>query len=267
MNQVLLVMKVAFFLALIQSSYGYADRGYKRIAAVEFTGNRIFDQATLQKELRTITVGGRVTSGTIESDIEINLKAFLKQHGYMQCEITYEELPLADEDVKLRIRISEGPQFRLANLDFRGMTFFVERGISSQFYLRPGEIVNFSEIKSGLERVQRMYSNLGFINWSYVPEQSFDELNQTMSLTFTICEGVRHRIGIVAFVGCHDQAEEDRLRAQTDLQPGDVFSPQKLSLVALQLKKFGVVKESTAILDETQGIVGIVFWLKPASIN
>jgi hypothetical protein len=36
-----------------------------------FTGNTTFDQATLQKELRTITVGGWVTSGMIESDIEI----------------------------------------------------------------------------------------------------------------------------------------------------------------------------------------------------
>jgi hypothetical protein len=82
-----------------------------------------------------------------------------------------------------------------------------------------------------------------------------------------IDEGVRHHIGIVAFIGCHDPAEEDRLRAQTHLQPGDVFNPERLSIVALQLKKFGVVKESTAILDETLGVVCIVFWLKPASVN
>jgi len=73
----------------------------------------------------------------------------------------------------------------------------------------------------------------------------------------------------VEFAGsmAFDKAEEDRLRAQTDLQRGDNFNPERLSIVALQLKKFGVVKESTAILDETKGVVGIAFWLKPASVN
>ncbi len=267
MRQSQLVLTLVSCLALIRPSFGLSDRGFKKINSIEFVGNTAFDQSTLQNEFKSIAIGAVLAPGKIEADIDLHLKPFLRKYGFVQCEVTHELLPLNGDNVRLRIHIQEGPQYRLAELEFYGMTFFSGEKIRSEINLRAGDIVNFSEIKNGLERIKRLYSQMGFMNWAYLPEQSFDDVNKTMSLKFTIEEGTRYRIGIVTFIGCRDQAEENSLLAETDLHAGDIFSTEKLSVVALQLRKFGVVKESTAILDEEHGIVGIAFWLKPAGIN
>jgi outer membrane protein assembly factor BamA len=132
----------------------------------------------------------------------------------------------------------------------------------------PGDVVNFKKLKEGLDKVRRLYEVFGFINWSYVPEQTFDEQNKTMTLSFSIDEGLQYFIAYVAFVGCRDQAEEERLKTQTFAQPGHPFNLALIDNDTLRLKQtLGVaVKASMEILPE-KGLVGIVYWLNTTTTN
>ena len=65
------------------------------------------------------------------------------------------------------------------------------------FGLEKGDVVNYKKIKDGLENIKKLYGNLGYINWSYLPEQTFDEQNRTMNLKFRFVEDKQffvHRI-------------------------------------------------------------------------
>jgi outer membrane protein assembly factor BamA len=251
---VLLFVSVQISFAQVESS--------RRINAIQFTGSTTFDGATLENQLHITRVDKRVTSSIIEWDIETNLKPFLRENGFVQCQVTFEEIPLTAEDMNLHVMISEGSQYRLASLNFTGIKTFKKEAIAAQFDMHPGDVVNFKKIREGLDTVRRMYEAYGFINWSYIPEQTFDEQNKTMTLSFSIDQGYQYFVAYVAFVGCRDQAQEEHLKTQTIAQPGHNYDPVKLDFDTRRLKQMlGVdVKASIEILPE-KALVGIVYSL------
>ncbi len=258
----------AIVFVLVQVSFGQVENP-KRVNAIQFTGNTIFDEATLKNQLRTVKVGAlHVTSSDIERDIEKNLKPFFKEHGFVQCRVTFEAIPLTAEDMDIRVVISEGSQYRLASLNFTGITLFKKEAITPAFDMQLGEVVNFKKIKEGLDTLQRIYANYGFIKWSCISEQTLDEQNKTISLSFNIDEGLQYFIGYVAFIGCRDQAEEERLKKQALVQPRLLFSPMLLQTDTLRLSQtLGfAVKALTETLPE-KGLVGIIYWLNPVITN
>jgi len=255
------------FILLVQIAFGQAP-GYRRVNAIRFTGSTAFDGATLENQLRMVKVGERVTSSIIEWDIESNVKAFFREYGYVKCEIAFEEERLTPEDINLHVMISEGSQYRLASLNIAGVKTFKKHAIAAKFDIHPGEIVNFKNIKEGLDEVKRLYAAYGFINVVYISEQIFDEQNKTMALSFSIEEGFQYFIAYVAFVGCSDQAEEERLKTQTIAQPGHLFNPVLLDADTLRLKTMlGVAVKATTDFLPDKALVGIVYWLEPVTAN
>ncbi len=267
MRRWLPVMNAILFV-LVQFSFGQVESS-KRVNAIQFTGSTAFDEVTLKNQLRIVKVGARVTPPEIEWDIETNLKAFLREHGFVQCKLAFEEVPLTVSDINIHVMISEGSQYRLASLNFKGIKMFKKEAIAAAYFdMQPGDVVNFTKIKAGLDTVQRLYTNYGFINWSHLTDQTFDEQNKTIAISFTIDEGFQYFIAYVAFVGCRDQAEEERLKTQTLAQPGHLFNPILLDLDTLRLKQIlGVVVEASMEIPPEKGLVGIIYWLKPVTKN
>jgi outer membrane protein assembly factor BamA len=239
------------------------------LAAIEFTGNKFFDQETLRRQFRLVRVGDPYVSEKLAADIDLNLIVFLKENGFMQCEVTWEERSFPDGSIGVRIKVAEGLQYHLSKLEIIGVKAFTTEEIAAQFHLRPGDVLNLGEVKRGLERIKRMYSDKGFIDLSYVPEQDFGPATQRAGLTFTFQEGIRYRIAYVGIVGCGDQGEEDRVRATISLRPGDFFQLSALEAAAAAINKLGLYREvgeqdySFAPIDEKPGLLSVVFYLKP----
>jgi outer membrane protein insertion porin family len=240
----------------------------RKLARIDFVGNRYFEADALNKALRLVKPGGEWNPGMLEADIEMNLRGFLKEHGFIKSDLSVENIEKDSESVFVQIRVREGKQYRLAELRLMGSSVFSDEALISQFTLQRGDIVNSSAIKQGLERIKRMYADRGYINWSYLPEQTFDEAAGIMALKFTFFEDIPFTIDLVGFVG-GEQAEEDEARKVVVVRPGELFRPTDLeaSIAALNtLRHFREVTAEDVIVtpvDYEQGRVGIVFWLKP----
>jgi outer membrane protein assembly factor BamA len=187
----------------------------------------------------------------------------------MQCEVSCEEISFADGSVGVRIKVAEGLQYRLSKLEVKGVKSFKTEEIAAQFHLRPGDVLNFVEVKRGLELIRRMYSEKGFVDFSYIPEQDFNPANQTAGLAFTFEEGIRYRIAYVGIVGCGDQGEEDHVRATIGLRPGDFFQLSALEAAVDAINKLGFYQQlgeqdyAVEPIDEKPGLLSVVFYLKP----
>jgi outer membrane protein assembly factor BamA len=254
--------------ASLIASDGVLQPQPRKLARIDFVGNRFFEADALHKALRLIKPGDEWNPGMLEADIEMNLRRFLKEHGFIQCELSVEDIEEDSESVFVQIRVREGKQYRLAELRLMESSLFSDEALISQFDLQPGDIVNSSAIKQGLERIKRMYADRGYINWSYLTEQTFDEAAGIMALKFTFVEDIPFRIDLVGFVG-GEQAEEDEARKTVVVRPGELLRQTDLeaSIAALNtLRHFREVTAEDVIItpvDYEQGRVQIVFRLKP----
>lgn len=241
----------------------------RTLVSIELTGNKFFDQETLRRQLHLVRVGEPYVSEKLAADVETNVVLFLKENGFMQCEVTWEERSFPDGSVGVRIKVVEGLQYRLSKLELKGVKAFTTEEMAGQFHLRPGDVLNFGEVKRGLERIRRMYSDKGFIDFSYIPELNFNSATQRADMTFTFQEGIRYRIAYVGIVGCGDQEEEDRVRATIGLRPGDFFQVSALEAAVAAINKLGFYRElgeqdyTVVPIDEKPGLLSIVFYLKP----
>ena len=238
-----------------------------KVRSIWLAGSTSFDEETLLKQLRWTRIGGVYKPGQLEADVEVNLKAFLKEHGFMSCEVRWKADTGPNGNVDVRIDISEGPQYRIGKLECKGVAAFAQEQINALFDLREGDIVNFGRIKSALDQLKHMYADRGYINWSYIPEQRADPARRIMDLLFTIVEGKQFRIGFIGIVGCGDQEEENQLRRVITLRPGEIFRDSDLeaSVTALNgLGRFKMMGEADFMVypDDKQGLVGVVFMLK-----
>jgi outer membrane protein assembly factor BamA len=192
----------------------------------------------------------------------MRIKKFLKDNGFIQADVRWNYAVLDAGDLEIHLYVNEGPQFRVADLSVKGVTVFEPTFISSQFNLRPGDIFNISAAKNALERIKQIYADQGYMKLSYIPEMNVDPSARTATMTFTFEEGVQFHVAYVVFVGAKNQAQENRLRAFTNIDPGDIYSAAVVKSDLDQLKKLGVTKNTVEIVDDQRGLIGITFWLR-----
>ena len=244
-----------------------AQEGFRKIRTIEFIGNKSFSPPALANALRLVKDGKPAAQDMVDYDIEVNLKAFLQENGYLQCEVSGQLVSINAKEAKLEIHVSEGPQYRIEALNVHGFEPFSKEEIYAQFQLNPGEIANHTKINNALKSIGQMFRERGYIDWDCISDQSRDPIRGTVSLTFTFEPGIQYRVAYVGFVGCDSQAQEELLRQSVSIQPGDIYKNSKFEETRTAINRTGLFRkmaeEDYAIYPAKEGFLGIVFWLTP----
>ena len=122
-----------------------------------------------------------------------------QERGYFQVVIhlpSSEPLGFTDgkQSILIIASISEGDQFRLRTITIQSAAPDRALSISTailrdQFHLRDGDLFNMTEIRAGLETLQRLYVNRGYVGVSALPDTKIDSASHRIDLTLRIAEG------------------------------------------------------------------------------
>jgi outer membrane protein insertion porin family len=237
------------------------DEGPKvRIGEIRFTGEKVFTDGQLRGSLKLIKERNLITlfkgtdkyhQGKLEADIEMNLKAFYKEHGYMQVQVgeplvrIYEGprgmIPMlrrTKDQFLVEIPVDAGKQFRVGELTLENCGIFKCEGLVRGFGLNPGDVFNFKKVKDTLEQFKKLYGNFGYINWAYIPEQSFDDKAGTMSLKLKFEPGTQFTVHRIEFTG-NTKTRDRVIRREFLLEEGKTFSTALLDTSVLRLNQLG----------------------------
>ena len=156
------------------------------------------------------------------------VRDILRDNGYWRAQVTIEKIVLtadADQDhVLLAIRASEGIQYRVGDIQFKGGRVFSPWQLRSQIPLREGAIFDLGKLRKGVENLTKMYDPLGYVNFTASPGIEIDEAQQRISVTFELEEDKLFTVGRVEVLGLASDAFENGLKMR--LKTGDTFNPQ-----------------------------------------
>lgn len=268
------------------------DEGPKvRIGRIRFVGDKVFEDDKLKGALKLTKERGPITifkgtdkyhQGKLEYDIESNLKAFYKEHGYMQVQIGEPvtrifqgprgSLPLFRKtrmQFLIEIPVDAGEQFRLGELQLKECGIFKCEALVKMFGLEKGDIVNGKKIKDGLENIKKLYGDWGYLDWSYIPDQKFDMEKKTMDLTFEFQPSKQFFVHRINFVG-NTKTRDKVLRREFVLEEGKMFSSRALEVSVLRLNQLGYFdkieeKDYEVKPDEKTGLVDVNVKVKEKS--
>ena len=236
------------------------------IADVAFSGTfqlPIADQEAIATSIKEKTQG-RHLSSVVDEALE-RARAGWQDHGYFKVLVSGDAKVLtgnpAAERIALNVQVDEGLQYRLDKITFKNNKTFRDVGLlRGLFPINKGDVFSREEIATGLDSLRKAYGELGYINFTAIPDTELDDVNRLASVDIDIDEGKQFRVGEVNILGLDEPAREELLQ-DFPMKPGQVFDGKLFA--ALLMNSALRVWDYSQAQDDKAGIVTVTFDFRP----
>jgi outer membrane protein insertion porin family len=262
-----------------------------RIGQIRFVGNKVFSENELKSALKldkernlfTMFKGyDKYHREKLEADIEMNLKTFYKEHGYMFVQVGEPTTRIVEgprgvipgarktkQQFFIEIPIEAGDQFRVGKIELKNCLPFKCEALVNSFGLKPGDIVNHKRIKDTLDEFKKLYGAFGYINWSYLSNMNPDPEKKTMDVAFDFQPDKQFFVRFIQFLG-NTKTRDKVIRREFVLEEGRVFSSQALEHSVLRVNQLGFFekieeKDYEVKPDDKSGLVDVNLSVKEKS--
>jgi len=167
--------------------------------------------------------------------------------------------------VDITMPIDEGDRYRLGKITFKGNKALTNTtALRNLIPLKDGEIFSREKIAKGIENLRKAYGEFGYINYTGVPNTTFDEDKKLIYVEFDIDEGKQFYVRRIEFQG-NTTTRDKVIRRELALEEGGIYNSRlwELSLLRLnQLSYFDQLKPddpnvTDKKLDEKDGSVDL----------
>jgi outer membrane protein insertion porin family len=201
-----------------------------------------------------------------------------KIHDYKPSVIHFPLFQKSGKRVDITIPVEEGNVYTLKEIKFTG-----NKAINNPLFLRAmfamknGDVFNVELVKKGLDNLRKAYGELGYINFTPVPETAIDDDKKEITLTVDIDEGKPYHVRRIDFVG-NTTTRDKVIRRELALEEGSVYNTRLWELSLLRLNQLGYfeplkaegpdAQQSTDVKQDNQdGTVDITLKVKEKGKN
>ena len=136
----------------------------------------------------------------------------------------------ASERIAVTVQVDEGPQYRLQGIKFRNNRAITNgKVLRSLFPINDGDVLDRVAIGKGLENLNLVYRQYGYINFTAVPATWFNEGAQDVSLDIDFYEGKQFFVSRVGIIGLDEPVFRNVTR-ELLVNPGDVYNQRLVDL-------------------------------------
>ncbi len=239
------------------------------VAGVTFSGflrMPVADQDEIVASMEAQTYGNSLDGATDEA-LE-RVRVGWQNHGYFKVLVNGYATALdstpAGRRVALSVHVDEGAQYRLGGIEFKGNRAIANEALRALFTIKDGDIFRRDKIGKGLENLRKTYGELGYINFTPVPNTIFDDEKQLIDLDIDVDEGKQFFVYGINIIGVDESFRAHQMLQDLLLKPGQIYNGR---LVELFLKReHGSLPSDCECndrpslqLDERAGLVTLTF--------
>ena len=264
-----------------------------KVGKIKFEGNKRIKSRILRASMKNLRPVGiphsiflenifaRTYDATkLEEDTE-RVRAEYQNRGYFKANVSDPKteihdtghkgfhIPLlqagAGKSVDITMPIEEGDLYHLGSITFKGNKAITNtKALRSLFPLKDGDIFSRDKIAKGLDNLRKAYGQYGYINFTPVPNTTFDDDKHLAYLEIDVDEGKQFYVRRIEFVG-NTTTRDKVIRRELALEEGGIYNSHlwELSLLRLnQLSYFDQLKPddpnvTEKRLDEKNGQVDL----------
>lgn len=255
------------------------SKGQKvKIGEITFIGNEFFEASKLRRQMKGTKkkninfFRSSKYIGEKFSEDKDKLTTFYNDNGFKDFTILSDSLyKISDDRVGLKIRIEEGQQYFLRNVDWVGNSIYRKEDLERIFNVEKGSVYNQTLINDRLngsagaqDAVNSVYMNNGYLFSRLTPvEAKVDK--DSIDLEIRIYEGDQAYLNNVIISG-NTRTNEHVARRELYTLPGDLFSKDNIMRSIRQLGVLGHFDpekiEPAPIPDITNGTVDLLYKLE-----
>lgn len=227
------------------------EEGVKgHIKKIVFKGNKKIKSSDLKKIMLTkqrnilyfLTKTGILDEDILKNDIQM-LAAYYIDHGHLDVKIPEPKIDLKDpKKIQIEIEISEGPQYRIGEIDFKGDVLTTKEDLFRSIKIKRNHIFSTSAIRKDINSLTEIFANQGYANVEVAPATSTDEKNLLVHLTFGIEKKKQVSFEKIQIVG-NMKTRDKVIRRELRVAEEELYSATGLSKSRDRLKRTGFFKE------------------------
>jgi outer membrane protein insertion porin family len=249
-----------------------------KIGQVTFLGNENFKEGKLRRQMKdtkkknlNFFKASKYISDKYDEDKD-KLTTFYNDNGFKDFAILSDSLyGISEKRVGLKIRIDEGNQYFLRNVDWVGNAVYRKEDLEKVFNVKKGSVYNQSLILDRLQgtggaqdAVSSLYLDYGYLFSNLTPVEAIVE-GDSIDLEIRIYEGDQAYVNDIIITG-NTRTNEHIARRELYTLPGDLFSKEKIIRSIRQLGVLGHFDPEkinpTPLSDPTNGTVDLLYKLE-----
>ena len=177
--------------------------------------------------------------------------------------------------VDITMPIEEGDKYRLGKITFKGNKAIANTAaLRAMIPLKDGDVFSREKIAKGIENLRKAYGEYGYINYTSVPNTTFDEDKKLVNVEFEVDEGKQFYVRRIEFQG-NTTTRDKVIRRELALEEGGIYNSRlwELSMLRLnQLSYFDQLKPddpnvTEKRLDEKNGFVDLTLHVREKGKN
>jgi outer membrane protein insertion porin family len=261
-----------------------------RIQAVNFLGNKAIGDGKLASKmkdnkgpnrwLKFISGPGTYKEGKFEDDAD-KVVQYYRERGYVKAQVGQPQLKVLEDSsdgktrwVQLQIPVTEGPRYRIGEINFAGNTVVKSEALRPLFKLEQGDWFNEKKIRKGFDKAKEVYGTGGYFEFTAVPDYAFPNDPKPadgaadgaagpppppaaeskpapaakaasdkpiVNVTLRMEEGKQYFVNRITFVG-NTTTRDNVIRREIRLFEGGVFNTEALKYSVKRLNQLGYFK-------------------------
>ncbi|MBV9609785.1 MAG: outer membrane protein assembly factor BamA, partial [Acidobacteria bacterium] len=141
--------------------------------------------------------------------------------------------------VDITIPVDEGARYRLQQITFKNnKAISNSAALRRLFTMKDGDIFNTALVRKGLDNLRDAYGQYGYINFTPVPNTTFDDEKKLISLEIDVNEGKQFYVRRIEFQG-NTTTRDKVIRRELALEEGQVYSKKAWDFSILRLNQLG----------------------------
>jgi outer membrane protein insertion porin family len=177
--------------------------------------------------------------------------------------------------VDITIPVEEGDRYTLGGITFKNNKAISNlKALRSLFPIKDGEIFSREKVAKGLEQLRKAYGQFGYINFTSIPNTTFDEQKKLVFLDIDVDEGKQFFVRRIEFSG-NTTTRDKVIRREIALEEGQVYNQQLWELSLQRLNQLGYFDQlkpddpnvTDRHLDEKEGTVDLTLKVKEKGKN
>ncbi len=231
------------------------------------------DQEQITASIKQQTDGDSLDDATDEA-LE-RVRAGWRNYGYLKVQVRGDARTLTSSPVSERIAVSvhidEGSQYSLGAITFKhNKAISNAEVLRALFPIKDGDIFSREKIATGLDNLSKAYGEIGYINFTSVPDAKFDDDKKLIRLAIDVDEGKLFYVSSVNVEGLDELSRQELLR-DLPVKPRQIYNSR---LWELSLLKYAAMfppcecRYSQPLrLDESAGTVEVTLDFRPCPID
>ncbi|KAF0220714.1 MAG: outer membrane [Geobacteraceae bacterium] len=222
------------------------------IKAIRFEGNRVFTARQLKKVMETTEkwfLSWLTGAGTYKEDVlknDANLIADLYyNNGYVNVKVGEPRIELLPDKSGLlvAIGITEGDQFKVGFLGFKGDLLESEGELAKKLKLKSGEVFSRATLRGDVFALTDLYADKGYAFANITPLSKLNQEQKNIDVTFDFEKGEKVYIDRID-IGGNTKTRDKVIRRELKLAEGDLYGATALKRSKQNLMNLGFFEEA-----------------------